>query len=255
MKTLLNLNGIQWIEIILLFQTMLILADAFAGHYRSGFKVLPQYGPFILGPLFLISLLLTLASPRFSNVLAFIGWLLAIGGVIGFVFHYYYGLFRAPKGKNWIVYYLMYGPPLLAPLSLSASGLFAVLITKNVESSQLLVLVVASLAGVILQTFPLHFRGAFNSLFMYAPFLAPLITVFLALFSLFTGSFVSLLKCFLWISFLTGFVGLGMHLRGFDRQRGGLYVRAFNILEGPPAFAPGLYSSISAIALVVLYMF
>jgi hypothetical protein len=53
-----------------------------------------------------------------------------------------------------------------------------------------------------------------------------------------------------WLTLLTGFVGLGMHLRGFDRQMAGLYVPLFNWLEGPPAFAPVLFVGLAAIGLV-----
>jgi hypothetical protein len=49
---------------------------------------------------------------------------------------------------------------------------------------------------------------------------------------------------------LTGFVGLGMHLRGFGRQMGGLYVTVFNWLEGPPAWAPALFTGFAAVGLI-----
>src|SRR5687767_14331837 len=51
----------------------------------------------------------------------------------------------------------------------------------------------------------------------------------------------------LWLTFLTGFVGLGMHLRGMGRQMGGLYLALFNWLEGPPAFAPALFAGLAAV--------
>jgi len=58
--------------------------------------------------------------------------------------------------------------------------------------------------------------------------------------------------CLLWLTFLTGFVGLGMHLRGFDRQMAGLYVPLFNWLQGPPAFAPALFAGLAALGLVLV---
>jgi hypothetical protein len=62
------------------------------------------------------------------------------------------------------------------------------------------------------------------------------------------------LKLLLWATFLTGFIGLGMHLRGFDRQMGGLYITLFNLLEGPPAFAPMLFAAVAAVGLIAVYM-
>jgi hypothetical protein len=45
-----------------------------------------------------------------------------------------------------------------------------------------------------------------------------------------------------------------MHLRGFDRQMGGLYIGLFNWLEGPPAFAPMLFAAVAAVGLIAVYM-
>jgi hypothetical protein len=62
------------------------------------------------------------------------------------------------------------------------------------------------------------------------------------------------LSILLWLTFLTGFVGLGMHLRGFGRQMGGLFVTVFNWLEGPPAFAAALFAGFAVIGLVTIYL-
>jgi hypothetical protein len=68
---------------------------------------------------------------------------------------------------------------------------------------------------------------------MYAPLTIPVLTALVSLF---------------WLTLLTGFVGLGMHLRGFDRQMAG--VPLFNWLQGPPAFVPALFVGLAAIGLV-----
>jgi hypothetical protein len=46
---------------------------------------------------------------------------------------------------------------------------------------------------------------------------------------------------------------LGMHLRGNGRQMGGLYLTIFNWLEGPPAFAPALFTGFAAVGLIAIY--
>ena len=61
------------------------------------------------------------------------------------------------------------------------------------------------------------------------------------------------LATLLWLTFLIGFVGLGMHLRGYGRQMGGLYLTIFNWLEGPPAFAPSLFTGFAAVGLIAIY--
>ena len=61
---------------------------------------------------------------------------------------------------------------------------------------------------------------------------------------------LTVLASLLWLTLLIGFVGLGMHLRGMERQMGGLYNTVFNWLEGPPALAPALFTGFAAVGLV-----
>ena len=51
-----------------------------------------------------------------------------------------------------------------------------------------------------------------------------------------------------------GFIGFGMHLRGLDRQMGGLYVAVFNLMQGPPQGAPGIFAASAGIGLVTIYL-
>src|SRR5205085_6193633 len=120
----------------------------------------------------------------------------------------------------------------------------------------LFVFVAVTLTGAVLQTGILHYRGAFNNPAMYAPFVAPLCAVFVSAWMLLAPSRTATLTLavLLWLTFLTGFVGLGMHLRGLGRQMGGLYVALFNWLEGPPAFAPALFAGLAAVGLVAAYL-
>ncbi|HMF58695.1 MAG TPA: hypothetical protein VK619_20280 [Pyrinomonadaceae bacterium] len=101
-----------------------------------------------------------------------------------------------------------------------------------------------------------HYRSGFAFRSQYAPFAAPLLAVFASLWIVLAPSRAALvaLSILLWLTFLTGFVGLGMHLRGFSRQMGGLYVTVFNWLEGPPAFAPALFAGFAAVGLVTIYL-
>jgi hypothetical protein len=43
-----------------------------------------------------------------------------------------------------------------------------------------------------------------------------------------------------------------MHLRGLDRQMGGLHVFLFNLLQGPPALAPAVYAALAAVGILAL---
>ena len=114
--------------------------------------------------------------------------------------------------------------------------------------------VALALIGALLQTAVLHYRGAFNTSFMYAPFLAPPFAAFAAAWLAIAPSptVASVARVFLWLTFLTSFVGLGMHLRGLDRQMGGLRLWRMNLLQGPPPLAPAVFAGFSVVGLLAI---
>jgi hypothetical protein len=264
-----GLYPFQWLALIAAALALFITADALAGHYRSGFAFRSQYAPFVSGGLLIITALVASVAPDVSltkKVLQAAGWLAVITGVVGFGFHHYYGIVKKPGGYKWLLHYLMYGAPQLAPLALAATGVLALIAAQGMAGEAsfagmnmrvtLFGFVAIALAGAILQAGILHYRGAFNNPVMYAPFAAPLVAVFASVLMIFTPSRAMslVLAIMLWLTFLTGFVGLGMHLRGLGRQMGGLYVALFNWLEGPPAFAPALFAGLAAVGLVAIYL-
>lgn len=113
-----------------------------------------------------------------------------------------------------------------------------------------------ALAGATLQAAILHYRGAFNNPFMFAPLTVPVLAIVMSIWMA-VGPNETVLLVFtilLWSTFLIGFVGLGMHLRGLGRQMGGLYVTLFNWLEGPPAFAPALFTGFAGVGLITVHL-
>jgi len=263
-----GLSPFQWIALVVVFLTLLILADAFAGHYRSGFVFRSQYAPFITGGLLIVTALWVTLKPgaTWPNVaLQIAGWLAIVFGLVGFGFHHYYGIAKKPGGYRWLLHYLMYSAPPLAPLGLTVTGMLALMAARGLAGEMtfagldlraaLVALVAVALAGATLQAAILHYRGAFNNPFMFAPLTVPVLAIVMSIWVI-IGSNEAVLLVFtilLWLTFLIGFVGLGMHLRGFGRQMGGLYVTIFNWLEGPPAFAPALFTGFAGVGLIVIY--
>lgn len=263
-----GLSPFQWIALVVVFLTLLILADALAGHYRSGFVFRSQYAPFLSGGLLVVTALWASLKPetRFGNLaLQVAGWLAIIFGLIGFTFHHYYGIAKKPGSYSWLLHYLMYGAPPLAPLALSITGMLALVAARGLAGGMifaglhlraaLLVLVAVALAGATLQAAILHYRGAFNNPLMFVPLTVPVIAIVMSIWMVISQneSALLVLTILLWLIFLIGFVGLGMHLRGFGRQMGGLYVTIFNWLEGPPAFAPALFTGFAGVGLIAIY--
>jgi hypothetical protein len=264
-----GLYPFQWIAILAAVMTLLLLVDAFAGHYRSGFAFRSQYAPFISGGLLIVSAAAASIAPDLAwtkGALRVTGWLSVVSGVIGFGFHHYYGMAKRPGSYRWWLHNLMYGAPPMAPLGLTATGALALIAAQGLAGETdlagfelrvlLLGFVAVTLAGAILQASILHYRGTFNNPTMYGPLMAPLLAVFASAWVTVapSSSALPVLAGLLWLTFLTGFVGLGMHLRGMGRQMGGLYLALFNWLEGPPAFAPGLFIGLAAVGLVTVYL-
>jgi hypothetical protein len=264
-----GLYPFQWIALVTAAITLLLLADAFAGHYRSGFVFRAQYAPFISGGLLIASAATASVAPNILWAIAALrvmGWLAVVSGVVGFGFHHYYGIAKKPGGYKWLLHYLMYGAPQLAPLALAWAGTLALLAAQGLAGetsfagltlrAALFALVAIALAGTTLQAAILHYRGAFNNPAMYAPLTAPVLTVIACVWAAIapSGGVLIVLASLLWLTLLVGFVGLGMHLRGFGRQMGGLYVTLFNWLEGPPAWAPALFAGFAAIGLLTVHL-
>ncbi|HKG92248.1 MAG TPA: hypothetical protein VKA84_10170 [Gemmatimonadaceae bacterium] len=262
----LGLDAFQWVALIASALTVLVLAESWIGHYRSGFPLRAQYAPFASGGILIAAALAAVAAPGAAWAHAGLrtsGWLAVATGVVGVGYHHYYGIVEKAGGYRWLLHYLMYGAPQLAPLALSAAGALAVVAAQGLAGrpdvlgvglrSALFGTVTVSLAGAIAQSAILHYRGAYNNRLMYAPLTLPALAAAVsAWMTAAPGARVphALGQTLYVLTFLTGFLGLGMHLRGFDRQMGGLHLFVFNLLQGPPPFAPATFAALAAVGLV-----
>lgn len=256
---------IRWLAAIVLVMAPMTGWEAFLGHYRSGFSLKAQYAPLLT-----VALLTTVAAAglfwpsRSATALQFAGWVAVASGAIGAGFHHYYGIVEKPGGYRWLLHQLMLHAPPLAPLSQAALGALLILAGRladgesnalGIPISTLIVEVSAiTLVGAAAQSAILHYRGAFNNVLMYVPITVPVVAaIAVAWHGLMPSAFGTRLAVVaLWLTFLSGFVGLGMHIRGIDRQMGGFYVGLANLMQGPPLSAPLAFSGFAAAALAVL---
>jgi hypothetical protein len=267
MNRLLGLSPLQWTALIVTLLSVLLVAEAWLGHYRSGFPLRVQYVPLAIGGLLSVAGALAAAAPAKTWVAAGLritGATAVITGFIGVGYHHWFGIVKKAGGYQWLLHYLMYGAPQLAPLALSVIGVVAVVLAYALTGHEALLgasvwrilLAIASvgMAGAIVQAWILHYRGAFNTPLMYVPFIIPPLAVISAAWMSIAPSAPAeaASRVALWLTFLTGLLGLGMHLRGFDRQMGGLHVFLFNLLQGPPPLAPAMFSGLAAIGLASL---
>jgi hypothetical protein len=265
----LGLYPFQWLAIITAGTTIFLMLDALVGHYRRAFAYRMQYAPMVSGTALVVAALLATVFPvlhLLNQLLSWAGWMAAATGLIGFGYHFYYGIVTKPGGLKWLLHYLMYGAPIFAPLGLTVAGALGIITARGLAGENevvgltmpvaLFLFVTIVLAGAIMQAGILHYRGAFNNPAMYAPLTVPSLAMIASAWMVLAPSTAAraAFAVLLWMTLLVGFIGFGMHLRGLDRQMGGLYVWHANLLEGPPQGAPGLFVALAAIGLVSLYL-
>ncbi|MDC8450448.1 MAG: hypothetical protein LV473_19120 [Nitrospira sp.] len=171
----LGLYPFQWLAIITAGTTLLLMIDALVGHYRRAFAYRMQYAPAVTGTALTVAALLAAGFPDLpllNQLLSWAGWLTAATGLVGFGYHFYYGIVTKPGGLKWLLHYLMYGAPIFAPLGLTAAGVLGVITAHGLAGEHavfglvmpvaLFLFVTIVLAGAIAQAGILHYRGAFD---------------------------------------------------------------------------------------------
>lgn len=101
--------------------------EAWYSHYKNNFRYSVQWTPLLLTPLVMAAGIGAIRSPRIAHT-----WLPAVSalaiadGAIGFGFHVR-GVLRRPGGTKKLIYNIIYGPPIFAPLLFAACGFLGVL--------------------------------------------------------------------------------------------------------------------------------
>ncbi len=119
------------------FQKHLALSTAFAtffsgfealySHYKNNFKYKIQWSPIIVAGLLIGASLGAIWKPKVAKRLLPTASALAIAnGTIGFCYHAR-GITRRPGGTKRLLYNIIYGPPILAPLLFAGCGFLGLL--------------------------------------------------------------------------------------------------------------------------------
>lgn len=101
--------------------------EALYSHYKNNFKYKAQWTPIVIAPLLAGAGFAAAAGPRvagsrLAKTLLPAASLLAIADGAAGVFYHARGITRRPGGTKHLVYNIMYGPPILAPLLFAACG-------------------------------------------------------------------------------------------------------------------------------------
>ncbi len=100
--------------------------EAAYSHYKSNFRYKAQWTPVIIAPTLMIACIGAIGSEALARTaLPTVSAIAMLDGAVGFAYHAR-GVFRRPGGRKKLLYNIMYGPPVFAPLLLAAAGFLGV---------------------------------------------------------------------------------------------------------------------------------
>ncbi|MGC2215317.1 MAG: hypothetical protein WA602_19060 [Silvibacterium sp.] len=101
--------------------------EAWYSHYKNNFRYKAQWTPVILAPMLAASAFASVRSRKTATaLLPAISALSCVDAAAGFFYHAR-GVLRRPGGGKHILYNIMYGPPIFAPLLFGAAGALGIL--------------------------------------------------------------------------------------------------------------------------------
>ncbi len=255
-------------------------ADVASEHYRGSYNQTIMWSPVVLsGAMTVAGVWGAFSRTAARTVLRWTSLVTLIDGIVGFGFHVR-GIARKPGGWRLPVANIIMGPPIFAPLLFGVAaylGLVASYLRPEESPAFDPRTKVARLRDFILRRPPPAWRvelreGRFQKHLAVVTMLSTFFSGFEALYSHYKTNFkykaqwtpVILTPLLMgaagasiksarvartWLpglsllAMLNGGVGFFYHIRGVLRRPGGLKQLPYNLLYGPPAFAPLLFSA------------
>jgi hypothetical protein len=101
--------------------------EAYYSHYKNNFRYWVQWTPVVLAPVLAGTAFSSIKSRRVATIaLPAVSALAGADAAVGFYYHAR-GVLRRPGGSKRLLYNIMYGPPIFAPLLFGAAGMLGVL--------------------------------------------------------------------------------------------------------------------------------
>ena len=101
--------------------------EAYYSHYKNNFRYWVQWTPIVLAPALAAAAIASIRSRRIARTaLPLLSAAAAADAAVGFYYHAR-GVLRRPGGTRHLIYNIMYGPPIFAPLLFGAAGMIGIL--------------------------------------------------------------------------------------------------------------------------------
>jgi hypothetical protein len=101
--------------------------EAYYSHYKNNFRFWVQWTPVVIAPLLAGAAFASLKKPRLATTaLPVLSAVAGADAAVGFFYHAR-GVLRRPGGSQRLLYNIMYGPPIFAPLLFGAAGMLGLL--------------------------------------------------------------------------------------------------------------------------------
>jgi len=101
--------------------------EAYYSHYKNNFRYKVQWTPVVLAPVLAAAAFASVKSRRIATTaLPALSVLASADATVGFYYHGR-GVLRRAGGRKHLLYNIMYGPPIFAPLLFGAAGMLGLL--------------------------------------------------------------------------------------------------------------------------------
>lgn len=120
-------NFQKQVAIVTAVSALLSGAEAWYSHYKNNFRYWVQWTPLIVAPLLAVAAVSSMRSRTVArSALPALSAAAILDAGVGFFYHAR-GVLRRPGGTRHLVYNIIYGPPIFAPLLFGAAGMIGLL--------------------------------------------------------------------------------------------------------------------------------
>ncbi len=271
------------LSLITAFSSLVAGLEVTYEHYQGSYSQRIMYSPVLLTPPMVIAGVWGAFNRKVARTfLPIISLITMLDGIVGFFFHIR-GIHRKPGGWRIPIFNIIMGPPLFAPLLFATSGFLGIitsLLRREGSTRSPLALPktdwiewlpgVVKQGGIVLEqdvregrfqrilavataisaffsgieSLYSHYKNNFQYKIQWTPILLTPAVMIAGIGTVWSSKIArTLLPLTSLLALINGAVGFFYHARGIWRRPGGLKKPWYNIMYGPPIFAPLLFSA------------